>query len=123
MFAWNFQFPSAAEKVRWRIASIYTLSFTLLDGISAQYCQEILFPGWSRRGREMMPTGTGRIEKLGELLRNIHPSRDPQLDIPLRALLPVSLLCVLYCVFWGYILVEDIVGLRSLSHSAFQTVD
>lgn len=123
MFAWNFQFPSAAEKIIWRIASTYTLLFTFLGGVFAQYCQKVLIPRWSSRRRGILPTGTRRAEDLAKSLRNIHPSRDPRLDIPVRALIPVSILCALYCIFRGYILVEDIVGLRSLPDSAYQTVE
>lgn len=122
MLAWNFEFPSAAEKILWRVASTYTLSYTFLGGLYAQYCQKILFPRWSLRQREALPFETGQAEKLAKRIRNIHPARNPQLDVPVRALIPVSLLCALYCFSRGYILVEDIVGLRSLPSSAFQTV-
>lgn len=122
LLAWNFAFPSTAEKILWRIASTYILSFTLLGGIYAQYCEKMIFPRWSRPGRDDLPSNRGKVESLANRLRNIHPSQDPQLDVPLRALVPVSLLCILYCFSRGYILAEDLAGLRKLPADAFQTV-
>lgn len=126
MSGWNFHFPSAAERRLWRVASTYTLSYTLVGGLYAQYCEKILFPGWSASQQDGSLPKTerqGRSHELMERLRNIHPAQNPQLGIPLRALIPVSFLCALYCLARGYILVEDVIGLRSMPPSAFQTVE
>ncbi|KAL5358688.1 hypothetical protein BJX96DRAFT_163922 [Aspergillus floccosus] len=120
MFAWNFHFPSATELVLWRVASIYTLLYIFFGCACAQYCQKMLFPRWSK---QRPPLPMAESDSFPSRLRNIHPSKDPRLDIPLRALIPVSILCALYCVCRGYILIEDFIGLRSLPASAFQTVE
>ncbi|PKY07896.1 hypothetical protein P168DRAFT_323107 [Aspergillus campestris IBT 28561] len=120
MFAWNFNFPSPTEQLLWRAASIYTLVYTFFGSACAQYCHKILLPRWSK---QRAPLPIAQRDNLPAILRNIHPSKDPRLDIPLRALIPVSVLCALYCVCRGYILVEDFVGLRSLPATAFQTVE
>jgi hypothetical protein len=49
--------------------------------------------------------------------------KTPALAIPLRVLLPVQVLCAFYCLFRAFILVEDVIGLRGLPASAFETVD
>jgi hypothetical protein len=53
---------------------------------------------------------------------NNSPDKDPQLDVPLAFLIPTSFLCVIYVLFRGYILLEDLIGLRSLPPSAYETV-
>jgi hypothetical protein len=129
MSAWHFDFPSAIELTLWRVASIYTLVFTILGGIWAQYCHKVLFPQWDKQRRpnllrsSSLPRDDERDDSsFAAKLRNIHHSKDPRLDIPLRAFIPMSILCAFYCVCRIYILVEDFIGLRSLPGSAFQTV-
>lgn len=56
-------------------------------------------------------------------MRNLSPDQDPTLAIRARLWLPTTLLCIIYCLSRAYILVEDVIGLRSLPQSAFQTVD
>ena len=56
-------------------------------------------------------------------LRNNSPDGDPAMEVPLRMLIPVTTLCALYSISRAYILVEDILALRSLPSSVFQTVD
>jgi hypothetical protein len=66
---------------------------------------------------------TGYVQKIVGGLRNASPDKDPNLDVPIRLIMPVTFFCIFYCLFRGYILVEDIIGLRSLPESAFATVD
>ncbi|KAL4895086.1 hypothetical protein BDV59DRAFT_159747 [Aspergillus ambiguus] len=94
MFAWNFHFPLATELILWRVGSIYTLIYTFVGCISTQYCHKVLFPRWSKL-RPALPMA--ERNSFAARLRNMHPSKDPRLDIPLRALLSVSVLCALYC--------------------------
>jgi hypothetical protein len=62
------------------------------------------------------------IECLAARPRNIDPEQDPDLEIPIRALVPITSFCALYCFGRGFILAEDLVGLRLLPASAFETV-
>lgn len=125
MFAWNFHFPSVIEETMWRVASVYMLIFTIIGGPFAQYCQKILLPRWTKSVQQVSPDAERQRGplKLVDQLRNMHASEDHQLVVPLRALIPVTTLCIFYCICRGYILVEDFVGLRSLPRDAFTTVD
>ncbi|KAL2841357.1 hypothetical protein BJX68DRAFT_271231 [Aspergillus pseudodeflectus] len=102
-FGWRFHFPSEAERILWRIAASYTLGYSILGCFYAE-AQETSF------------------SRLVWRVRNIHPSKDPRLEIPLEALLLISSLGIVYCVCRAYILAEDFVGLRELPASAFRTV-
>ncbi|KAJ5737058.1 uncharacterized protein N7483_002183 [Penicillium malachiteum] len=126
MFAWNFHFPSVLEQTRWRTSSICTLCFSIFGQLAIKYLQIFVMPKVSTE-RQILPSWMKKIQEswvsqMGATLRNIHPSKDPRLDIPLRALIPYSALCALYCVCRAYILIEDFIGLRSLPVSAFQTI-
>ena len=63
------------------------------------------------------------IHRIVAAMRNNSPENDPTLAIPLRVILPVTFLCALYSLSRFYILVEDVIGLRRLPASAFETVD
>ncbi|KAI9928447.1 hypothetical protein MW887_002492 [Aspergillus wentii] len=125
LFAWNFSFPSSVERVLWRVASVYTLAFGLGGGIFCGYCHKTMFP--KRIDSEVLPgcekkTAKGWLGRVADKLRNIHPDKDPELEIPLRVFIPLTMLCSVYCVCRGFILVEDIIGLRKLPDTAFDTV-
>ncbi|KAI2880141.1 hypothetical protein CBS76997_9932 [Aspergillus niger] len=132
MLAWNFHFPSPTEHLLWRVASIYNLTFTVIGGLHAGYCDKILLPReYNRRlllplSRPKTSTNPSRqrscLRNLAAKLRNIDPYRDPKREVPLRVLFPTSVLCAAYCVGRAYVLTEDFIGLRSLPASAFQTV-
>ncbi|KAF4983954.1 hypothetical protein FZEAL_746 [Fusarium zealandicum] len=71
---------------------------------------------------ELHPTaGSGA---LGFFFRshNISPDQDPYMRVQVLFLAVTSILCIFYCIFRLYILVEDIVGLRSLPPTAYETV-
>ncbi|PYH47127.1 uncharacterized protein BP01DRAFT_315212 [Aspergillus saccharolyticus JOP 1030-1] len=135
MFAWNSHFPSRAEHILWRTASIYNLVFTIVAGLHAGYCDKVLLPGelkkarslpWYEPQRPPPPPPVSRKwdfwRRLAIRMRNLDPSRNPRSHVPLRVLLPTTVLCALYCLGRGYILVEDCIGLPKLPESAFRTV-
>jgi hypothetical protein len=128
LVAWNSHFPSATEKLLWRIASLNTLAYGLLGGLLSLYLHKKMFQPESTKARarasfkRKQRRGTGWFSHFAEKLRNIDPEQDPNLEIPLRALVPVSFFCVLYCVGRGFILTEDLIGLRVLPEGAYQTV-
>lgn len=49
--------------------------------------------------------------------------KDPSHDIPLRSILVTMPVLAAYAICRWYLLVEDMIGLRSLPPSAFETVD
>ena len=54
-------------------------------------------------------------------LRNISPEHDPVKDVPLKAIFPLTLLAAFYCFARAYILIEDVIALRSLPPIAYDT--
>lgn len=128
LLAWNFDFPSAIEKLLWRIASVNTLAYGLVGGLLSLYLHKQMFqPGFTKaRGQAKLKRKRGPkngwLSRLAEKLRNIDPKQDPNLEIPLRALIPISFCCVFYCVGRAFVLTEDLIGLRALPESAYQTV-
>ncbi|KAJ5423204.1 hypothetical protein N7491_008420 [Penicillium cf. griseofulvum] len=114
LIAWNSHFPSATEKLLWRIASVNTLAFGLLGGLLSLYLHKRMFrPGLTKAKAhsELKEPESGCIGHLARFT-NIDPRQDPNLEIRLRALVPVFAICVLYCVGRGFILTEDFIGLR-----------
>jgi hypothetical protein len=138
---WNLSFPTYVERDLWRISSVYLTSFMLLTAPFDLY----YFTAWGSESsqntelqlRELEHSKSkplqGRSEGhklllkkfkiMGAELRNNSPEKDPMNAISLRALIPMTLSCVLYCFARAYILVEDILGLRALPDSAFLTVN
>lgn len=71
----------------------------------------------------ILPSFVNRARRFLSKTHNISPDKDPHLDIPIGFLLGTTVLCAFYVVFRMYILVEDLVGLRSLPSNAYDTVD
>ncbi|RAK82213.1 uncharacterized protein BO72DRAFT_444140 [Aspergillus fijiensis CBS 313.89] len=149
LFAWDFHYPTRAERLLWRTASVYNLLFTVVGGLHAGYCDKILLPRAYEERKQRIPwiaspspsprgsqvgnhppsfspplktPSQGFWARVANKIRNIDPTHDPKAELPLRVLIPTSIICALYCVGRTYILVEDFIGLRSLPASAFQTV-
>jgi hypothetical protein len=134
MFAWNFVFPTNVELILWRAASAFILAFGVVGGGYSGLCHKILLPKILEQKKPpilnaIIPCSRqskgfrSRVSRLGAKMRNISPSQDPNLEIPLRVLIPMSIICACYCLCRMYVLIEDLVGLRRLPASAFQTVD
>ena len=134
--AWNLSFPTEIEHILWHVASIITLVYGVVGLMVAWYCHCILLPSWKApklpfvdRGKRTSTSHNKRnwygirTNKFTAKLRNNSPDGDPALEVPLRMLIPATILCFCYSVSRAYILIEDIIGLRSLPSSAFETVD
>lgn len=138
--AWNFWFPSGAERILWRILTLLIPGclcvFWAWDKISWQILPAL--KAWiSRRftttraspeaGRLSHWFGTNRVfdKKKGTVARprNITPDYDPAKEVPLKAILPLSLIAAFYCFARAYILIEDLIALRALPPSAYDTVN
>ena len=134
MIGWNFPFPTQAERIIWRVASVFNLVYGAVGGFTVWYWLE-LAPSRERRNNQHLPGSTSKVNEKGvskwrtlaskitAKLRNNSPDNDPQLEMPLRFFMPCIVLCAFYCIFRAYILVEDIIGLRSLPSSAYESVD
>jgi TM2 domain-containing membrane protein YozV len=134
--AWKFYFPSRLECVLWRVFSVSQCSLCLIVGIFEIYN----FATPSTTGRPTTLTGQdfnidaegGHTEKpraVNSFRRfwstpfNNSVGRHSSLDVPLRSLLVTTPLCAAYCICRWYLLLEDVIGLRSIPSSAYLTVD
>lgn len=123
LFGWHFEFPSRAERIVWRIASLQ------------MFCTAAIF--W---GAELF-AGLHR-DQVWELLRTMifHPSRVPEVKAirkgrpprvqPTPETFPLPWECgasvtmwVLYLIARAYVLVEMFVGLRIFPRSAYENVN
>ncbi|KAK3904899.1 hypothetical protein C8A05DRAFT_42099 [Staphylotrichum tortipilum] len=76
-----------------------------------------------RRQPTILPSFVDRARRFLSKTHNISPDKDPHLDTPIGFLFGTTVLCAFYVVFRMYILVEDLVGLRSLPSNAYDTVE
>ena len=65
----------------------------------------------------------GPLTHYFDWIRNTSPDKDPAMQISLRWLTVITTLCAMYCLSRAFILIEDIIALRSLPASAYQTVN
>ncbi|KAK5443440.1 hypothetical protein LTS15_010585 [Exophiala xenobiotica] len=132
MAAWNFEFPSAMERLLWRISSSMTICLTIAMGLV-----EVL-PTTLEKARNEKPPDVeaekgiltrfdhacrGAMRRFEAKRINNSPLNDPNQDVPLKSVLFTLPICAAYTVCRVYILIEDIIGLRALPASAFQTVN
>ena len=137
--AWNADFATPTEQILWRAASVSVLSAIWWYWLSEVYAWR-LYPAIqcliNKRRRsgivKELPVIHDRpstpkksyLQRIAARLRNNSSDDDPALTVPLRALLPVLLVSApFYCIPRVYMLVADVVGLRSLPASAFETVN
>ena len=140
---WNYNFPTRSEQILWRVACVMMMAMTLVLVIVAQLTETA--PAIRQRFRNQSALVVSRINclesgrhlikstKSGSLckklnsaldsVRNNSPGKDPLLYIPLKIILPMYILGFLYCCSRTYILIADIIELRSLPASAYATVD
>ncbi|KAI4128370.1 MAG: hypothetical protein LQ338_002772 [Usnochroma carphineum] len=149
--AWNHDFPTWYEMVLWRASSI-SLMFMLYvclaiseilrvwNGIQRrteswkQRRSPATVPQSPRPGTKRSPFSNCRtyrriaeavsaVDKALNRVRNNSPDDDRNLYIPLRVIVPLYVLGFLYSSCRGYIMIADIIELRSLPPSAYQSVD
>ncbi|KAL1978255.1 hypothetical protein VTN31DRAFT_1114 [Thermomyces dupontii] len=139
--AWNYSFPTRAEQILWRIESLVVFGCLAAFWAVGKYAFEI-YPELKGKRRlsgsegeqdekasnqNQEPT-TGkrhksRLERIADSVRNNSVGKDPELTVPLKAILPMYVAGFLYCQARAYIFIEDIIELRSLPKSAYRTVD
>lgn len=135
---WNYKFPTVTEQHLWRISSVAVLISAFLfwavghfafsvypthirPFLEARKCERVIDeeaspnPTWIRFKR--------RARRVGDRIKNNSIERDPDLTVPLKAILPMYVIGVVYCHARAYIFLEDILQLRSLPASAYSTVD
>jgi hypothetical protein len=137
---WHFNFPTQLERRLWHISTVYILVAIIVYWIVDGYTWHVL-PAlkkhWARSklarlGSEPKPEDLKeekrskifvKLENFADRLRHNSPDRDPELYVPLKAVLPVTTVAAIYCVARMYIVIEDFVILRDLPLSAYRSVD
>ena len=149
--AWNFYFPSTYEKHIWRAVTLTQSSLCLAAAIweivwegprtenqksanstTALVTSEstqvpaaaVVCPAQVEKGGNIVNKSIlTRLRKLWNRPCNNETGNFPSLAIPLRSLLVLMPISAAYCICRWFILVEDILALRSLPASAFQEVN
>lgn len=126
---WNFHFPSTAEKILWRICSVYHAAFSLYGAVyygiemmktkkqrsqlsdsrkHLRPVEESLHLVSSSGAPRTIPFVTEFLDKWHSTL----PVQDPEARTPLRVLIPITVTCALYTLCRICIYVEDFTTLR-----------
>jgi hypothetical protein len=132
--AWTFHFPTDLERLLWRLSTFYMVLAVLLYWMVDLYVWR--FHPWLNEFVQQKRISKQDIEKGGvvtttttvrrtlrERLRNNSSLHDPTMGVPLRALIPVTTLGIIYCIARAYVIVASWIGLRSLPPSTYETVD
>jgi hypothetical protein len=135
---WNFYFPTRTERLLWRISTVYIIIAIVIYWIADTYAFHVhpVFQKWwaaswfSKKVAELNmdqkcePSKLRmKFHRIAAAIRNNSPDKDPDLEAPLKALIPVTTVAAIYCFARAYIVIEDFVILRALPASAYETVD
>ena len=140
---WNYTFPSNTEQLLWRGACLTLMASLFALAMVAPLVHYI--PALQHKPREGPNSGCDyirsledglpmrilarsrhiyqRIDRALDCIRNNSIGKDPYLYNPLRLMIPIYIIGTFYCLARIYILVADILELRSLPTSAYTTVD
>jgi len=172
LLAWNFHFPTVAERLLWRISSAYHAFFSIYGCL--YYLVEAL--KWKKSQQQQATMGrtssslstnastmeqlssgpppntptrrfmsfgrpaafmqslpadleiqleeqAGRWQRMAATLRNVSSHGDPQMALPLRFSIPVTLSCILYIFCRLYLYIEDFVSFRMQPVGVYITVN
>ena len=139
---WNYSFPTRTEQILWRAACVTLmaslLALTFMSSLASKlsdlehYLRKLT--GLHSPRRKYIDTGcrarvlkgsrlaSQRLNRAFDSVRNNSVGKDPLLYIPLRVIIPIYIIAVFYCHARTYILIADIIELRSLPESAYATV-
>ncbi|KAF2013069.1 hypothetical protein BU24DRAFT_425632 [Aaosphaeria arxii CBS 175.79] len=123
--AWFWHFPTPVEQWLWRISSL-ALCFTFGLGCLAHFLCYLWHPIEKAQAEARQQRAAEKKSwwtKLAVRLRNNSPNDDPDLDVPLRILLPGLPLMLLYVVCRLYIFVEDGLAFRSQPSGVYESID
>lgn len=139
--AWNYDFPTPVEQTLWRAASISMLGCLVAFIITTEFAWSV-YPALLRffnRGDDYRAPRTrasaneevknqrsrfrGRLRAMAASVRNNSENKDPALDAPIKAILASYVIGVVYCTSRTYVLLSDLLELRALPPSAYETVD
>ena len=134
---WNFSFPTRTERILWHIASLTAM----ISAFGALVVQQLFFnwmPALQRRQEwdrlvnrssktkeqpQKQDSWRTRVENMISLISNNSISRDPALNAPVGAIISTYVLGFFYLSSRGYIILADLIELRSLPSSAYKSLD
>ncbi|RFU24880.1 hypothetical protein B7463_g11462, partial [Scytalidium lignicola] len=146
---WNDHFPTKTEQLLWRIASLSMLGSIVLYFMITGYAW-VWYPAlqkyfqtraYFRKSESETKTALeeqveiaversaqglkarSRLSDIAARLRNNSILKDPSLDVPLKATLPIYVVGFFYCCSRTAIWILDIIQFRSLPSSAYTTVN
>jgi len=133
---WNYIVPTEIECLLWRISTVCTLAAITLYWVVDVYSWHLhsFVRRFTKRDKPYQKSDTeivipvprsrlnGRIRSCPAHFRNNSSLYDSHMDIPLKALIPVTLLGIGYYVARAYVILEDWINLRALPPSAYATV-
>jgi hypothetical protein len=140
---WNFHFPTSIERTLWHfatIAMISSLTSAWIMDVMVWQGMSLFRLAWSKLRRhgaksmlvqndiEKAESYSGKrktrgLHRLAARLRNNSPQCDPSMELPLKVIFPITAIGATYVIARAYILVADMISLRSVSPSAFETVN
>ncbi|KAH9215571.1 hypothetical protein DL95DRAFT_425000 [Leptodontidium sp. 2 PMI_412] len=139
---WNDHFPSHIEQILWRFASLAMMTAIALYFIITAIAYILTLKGNSSKltsetpsrptpavmivhntAPQPNPKKRSRLSTIAARLRNNSVSKDPLLNVPLKATIPMYGVGFLYCASRTLIIVLDIIQMRSMPVSAYTTVD
>jgi hypothetical protein len=131
LLGWKDIFPTSIESFLWKVSTLVVLGSVLLAWFVEIVAWRI--PAALPRTQQKLKDRTGHFDaiplaskstKRGVLdwLRNNTPENDPNSDVPISALFPVTLAGASYCLVRGYMLVDDFVNLRAQPPSVYEMV-
>ena len=140
---WNSSFPTRTEQLLWRAACVTMMTTLIVLTIFAELGGA--YPGLRQTFRQFSTSKSpqtkciesgsqlktaSRSRNIGKRLssafdcvRNNSVGKDPLLYVPLRIIIPLYLVGFFYCHARTYILIADIIELRSLPASAYASVN
>ncbi|KAK4993829.1 hypothetical protein LTR50_000042 [Elasticomyces elasticus] len=138
--SWNFWFPTPIERVLWRVSTLSIMSciiaYCLIEAFAfflvpmirralAKYTPRVFKKPHLNRHRRWVGRRqeSSRLHAWAAYMRNNSPQQDPNLTVPLLALIPISMTGVVYWCARAYILVDGFLILRALPPSAYETVN
>ena len=140
--AWNSSFPTHIEQTLWRASCLITVVVVLLSMIgSFVWSSPAMKLALERYSLSQTPQSSKleddfgstkwarcknlvqRVDSWFECIRNNSLDKDPQLRTPLKLMLPIYIIAFFYFSGRLYIIIADILELRSLPTKAYATVN
>ena len=143
LVGWNYEFPTPIERTLYRAACITMMATLSLMLVACQFGQfyfifrerirnmfssnrlhpPFLEPGIRLKGIIVNHKFSKKINSACDGIRNNSPDNDPFLQMRLRNILSLYFIGSFYLLARAFIIVEDIIELRSLPASAYSSVD